>query len=194
MKYRKLGKTNLMVSEIGLGGIPIQMCDERQATEVIDSLIENGINFIDSARGYTVSEKLIGSAIKGRRDKFIIATKSMARDYEGMKNDINQSLINFQTDYIDLYQMHNLQNMDCAGAIKALKEAKEEGKILHVGVTSHNYDFLYDLIDHDSFFETIQFPYNFIENKAEALFNKYLMATSDLAILPPANGFITIIA
>ena len=107
MEYITLGKTGLKVSRLGFGGIPIQRLDAAAAKTLLNAVEAAGVNFIDSARGYTVSEELIGQAIEGRRDRFILATKSMARDKEGMAKDIETSLRNFRTDYIDLYQVHN---------------------------------------------------------------------------------------
>lgn len=79
MEYLTLGKTGLKVSRVGLGGIPIQRVDAEAARKLLDAVEAAGINFIDSARGYSVSEELIGQAIEGRRDKFILATKTMSR-------------------------------------------------------------------------------------------------------------------
>ena len=107
MQYVTLGKTGLKISRVGFGGIPIQRIDAEKAKPLIDALIECGINYIDTARGYTVSEEYIGGAIDGRRDKFVLATKSMARTREAMEADIETSLRNLRTDYIDLYQVHN---------------------------------------------------------------------------------------
>ena len=107
MEYVTLGKTGLRVSRMGLGGIPIQRVGAAEAKALIDALEANGVNFIDSARGYSVSEELLGQALEGRRDKFVLATKTMSRDKEGMAKDIETSLKNFRTDYIDLYQVHN---------------------------------------------------------------------------------------
>ena len=76
---RKLGNTGLMISEVGFGGIPIQRTKEDAIPALFDALQREGINFIDTARGYTVSEEYIGRALAGRRDKFVLATKSMAR-------------------------------------------------------------------------------------------------------------------
>ena len=134
MKYTTLGKTGLTVSVVGLGGIPIQKTDVNGVIAVIDACIEEGINYIDTARAYTVSEEYLGAALEGRRERFIIATKSMARTYEAMKADIEKSLANLRTDYIDLYQIHNIRNDDefalCFGdngAYRARAEAKAEG-------------------------------------------------------------------
>ena len=102
MKTVTLGKTGLQIAPIGFGGIPIQRITAEETVKLFDLMIEKGINYLDTARGYTVSESYIGEAIKGRRDKFVLATKSMSRDYEGMKRDIGISLNNLQTNFIDL--------------------------------------------------------------------------------------------
>lgn len=188
MNYRILGKTNLKVSEIGLGGIPIQRVTQEDANILIDKLIEKGINFIDTARGYTISEAYFGNALVGKRDKFFLATKSMAKTYESMKEDINTSLTLLKTSYIDLYQMHNLSlGVDYSGMLKALQEAKEEGKIKHIGVTSHSLEFLLDIIEKDEI-ETIQFPYNFLETQAEELFKKAKEKNIGVICMKPFAG------
>ena len=87
MEYVTLGKTGLKISRLGFGGIPIQRITAEETVKLFDLMIEQGINYLDTARGYTVSESYIGEAIKGRREKFVLATKSMSRDYEGMKRD-----------------------------------------------------------------------------------------------------------
>ena len=118
---RVLGKKNLKIKEIGIGGIPIQRLNQKEVNEIIKELISCDINFIDTARGYGNSEELIGEAIKNVRDKFIIATKSMSRTYEAMKKDIQISLEKLKTSYIDIYQLHNVPiNENIDGALKAL--------------------------------------------------------------------------
>ena len=138
MEYVTLGKTGLKVSRVGFGGIPIQKVDEQGAQKLMKAVFDAGINFIDTARAYTVSEELIGNALEGMRDKFIIATKSMARTADAMRADIETSLNNLKTDYIDIYQIHNVTMEQLAvvcgegGALEALREAKEQGKIGHI--------------------------------------------------------------
>ena len=178
MERRKLSIAKCWVARIGLGGIPIQRNDVVDCIKLVDYLEEAGVNFIDTARGYTCSEEYLGEALKGRRDKFIIATKSMARTYDLMKRDIEISLNNLQTNYIDLYQIHNLKSADeydvvmsDKGAYKALLEAKEKGLIGSIGITSHSSDFLNKVLD-DNLFQTIQFPYNIVEDKNKELFKK----------------------
>ena len=108
MLYRKLGKTGLKVSVVGLGGIPIQRVNQDEAVEIIKECKNQGINFIDTARGYSVSEEYIGSGLKEvGRDSFYIATKAPSFTYEDMKKSIETSLEKLDVDYIDLYQVHN---------------------------------------------------------------------------------------
>ncbi len=180
MKYTTLGKTGLRVSVVGLGGIPIQRTDAAGTKAVIDACLETGINYIDTARGYTVSEEYLGEALEGRREKFILATKTMARDYAGMKADIEKSLKNLRTDHIDLYQIHNIKTdaefSTCFGengAYKALLEAKAEGKIGHIGATCHGVEALERLItEFEDKIETVMFPFNIVENQGAALMAK----------------------
>ena len=197
MQYVTLGKTGLKVSVVGLGGIPIQRTDVEGTRKVIDACVETGINFIDTARGYTVSEEYLGEVLEGRRDKFIIATKTMARDYEGMKADIEKSLQNLRTDYIDLYQIHNIKTDEefaqCFGengAYKALAEAKAEGKIGHIGATAHAVEAFERLItEYEDKIETMMFPYNIVENQGIELMKQcHEKNIGFIAMKPMAGG------
>ena len=190
---RLLGKTNMKVNRVGFGGIPIQRITQEETNKVINELIDKNVNFIDTARGYTISEEYIGNAIEGKREKFFIATKSMARDYESMKKDIEISLKNLKTDYIDLYQIHNLKPeeyktiFDENKAYKALLEAKEEGKIKYIGITSHSLETIEKSIE-DEKFSTIQFPYNIIEDQADEVFKKANKKGIGIIVMKPLAG------
>lgn len=190
---RLLGKTNMNIKRVGFGGIPIQRITQDDTFKVIDELEKQGINFIDTARGYTVSEEYIGNALKGKRDKFFIATKSMSRDYEGMKNDIQISLSNLKTDCIDLYQIHNLKSeeydtiFDDNKAYKALLEAKNSGKIKHIGITSHSLETMQKAVEDDKF-ATIQFPYNIVEDQADEVFRKANERGIGVIVMKPLAG------
>ena len=174
MEYRTLGKTGLRISRLGFGGIPIQRIDAEGTKKVIRYLHEMGVNYIDTARGYTVSEEFLGYALEGIRQDFILATKSMARTKEAMAKDIDISLKNLRTDYIDLYQIHNPTPADLeavqapGGALEALMEAKEAGKIGHIGITLHPVDMFAEALKLD-WVETIMFPYNIVETQAEEM-------------------------
>lgn len=185
---RILGKTNIKIKEIGLGGIPLQHSDQNDVIKMFDEMEKRGINFVDTARGYTVSEELIGIGIENRRDSFVLATKSMARTYEGMKKDIEISLNNLKTNYIDLYQLHNIQMKDnIDGALLALEEAKKENKIGHIGVTTHSLEVLEREVELNRF-ETIQFPYNIVENQGEELFKKAYEKNIGIIVMKPLAG------
>ena len=188
-----LGNTNMKIKRVGFGGIPIQRITQEDTNLVIDELEKNGINFIDTARGYTVSEEYIGNSLVGRRQKFYIATKSMSRDYEGMKKDIEISLKNLKTDYIDLYQLHNVKieeyetifNED--KAFRALLEAQKEGKIKYIGITSHSIETIEKAIE-DGKFDTIQFPYNIVEDQADEAFKKAHEKGIGIIVMKPLAG------
>ena len=177
MEYVTLGKTGLKVSKMGLGGIPVQRIDAEGTRKLVCKMAEAGVNYIDTARGYTVSEEYLGYALKGIRDKFVIATKSMARTKEAMAADIEKSLKNLRTDYIDLYQVHNpsMEQLDqvlaAGGALEALQEAKTAGKIGHIGLTAHSTEVFARALELD-WVETIMFPYNIVESQGEELIAK----------------------
>lgn len=174
MEYRILGKTGLKISRLGFGGIPIQRIDAESTKKLVYRLKEEGINYIDTARGYTVSEEYLGYALEGIREHFVLATKGMSRTKEGMAKDIDISLKNLRTDHIDLYQIHNPTKEDLEkvqahdGALEALLEAKATGKIGHIGVTLHSAD-LFEVAVQYEWVETIMFPYNLIETQGEEL-------------------------
>ena len=174
MEYRVLGKTGLKISRLGFGGIPIQRIDAEGTRVLMHQMKELGVNYIDTARGYTVSEEYLGYALEGIREHFVIATKSMARTKEAMAADIETSLKNLRTDYIDLYQIHNPSSAQLeqvvapGGALEALQEAKAAGKIGHIGLTAHSLDVFKTALEMD-WVETFMFPYNIVETQGEKL-------------------------
>ena len=177
MEYRILGKTGLKISRMGFGGIPIQRVDQEATKQLMKKLVEEGVNYIDTAKGYTVSESYLGYALEGIRDQFVLATKSMSRTKEAMEKDILDSLKALRTDYIDLYQVHNpnMEQLDTVvgenGALEALLEAKEKGMIGHIGLTAHSLEVFERALEYD-WVETIMFPYNFIEQQGVELIKK----------------------
>ena len=169
MRYQQLGKTGLEVSELGFGGIPILRLETGEAEKTVRHAFDRGINFFDTAYAYRDSEEKIGRAFAGRRDKVIIATKTMRRDGAGALEQLEQSLQRLQTDYIDLYQLHQVAQESVwqtisapGGALEVLQKAKVAGKIRFLGVTSHSRPMAIKLIQ-TGLFSTVQFPFNFIE-------------------------------
>ena len=193
MEYTTLGKTGLRISRMGFGGIPIQKVDVQAVRILMEAMAEKGVNYIDTARGYTVSEQYIGEALEGMREKFVLATKSMARTKEAMEKDIETSLKNLRTDYIELYQIHNptLADLDTVtapgGALEALLEAKAAGRIGHIGVTAHMATVFERALSMD-WVETVMFPYNIVETQGEALMRRCTEQNVGFIVMKPLAG------
>ena len=193
MEYRILGKSGLKISRLGFGGIPIQRIEAGDTKPLMRQLLDAGVNYIDTARGYTVSESYLGEALEGIREHFVLATKSMARDKEGMAKDIDISLANLKTDYIDLYQIHNPTPADIdkviapGGALEALMKAKAAGKIGHIGITLHTYPLFEKALEMD-WVETIMFPYNIVETQGEDLIAKCTEKNIGFICMKPLAG------
>jgi len=172
MRKVRLGKTGLMVSRVGMGGIPIQRPPFDEAVKVINRALDLGVNFIDTSIGYGDSELRIGKAIEGRRDEVILATKGSWRDKASVRDTIERSIERLQTNQIDIWQMHNIRDPDAfervvvpGGSIEAAQEALDSGKILHLGFSTHNLEVAKMGVE-SGLFETVQFPFNFIAREA----------------------------
>lgn len=169
----RLGRTNLNVFKLGLGGIPLIKLTSAEARDVIRASLDGGINFADTAETYGDSEEKLSLALQGDRGKFIIASKSPWRDAVGMENAINQSLSRLRTDYIDLYQVHALKTAEQlnkilapGGAMEALKKAQTAGKIRYIGVTGHRPSVLVQAVKTGEF-DTVMPPINVVDREAE---------------------------
>lgn len=173
MEKIRLGKTNLMVTRVGFGGIPIQRCTDDEAVTVVERCLDLGLNFIDTANAYTTSEERIGRAIARRkREDLIIATKTQHRERDKIGEHLELSLKRLGTDYIDLYQFHQVgdrENLDKVlepdGPMVVLEKALKEGRIRHIGLTSHSMEIAKEAVKTGRF-ETIMFPFNFITVEA----------------------------
>ena len=168
-----LGKTGMEVKRLGFGGIPIQRVDERQAVETVIHAIQRGVDFIDTSRAYTTSERRIGMALRESGKEVILATKSLEQSADAVRRDVEESLQELGREKIEIYQCHFVKDFEAyhrvtsrGGALEGLLKAREEGLIEHVGITSHNLDVLERAID-DGLFETIMVCYSFLEPKAE---------------------------
>jgi len=147
MQTRILGRTGLEVSIIGFGGIPIRRPPYDEAVDLYRRAMDIGINYFDCARAYTHCEERLGEALKGCREEVVIATKDLTHDRQEMAEAVDTSLRTLGTDYIDIYQCHELHQMsdleEClapGGAMEALDEARDAGKIRFIGITGHNPD------------------------------------------------------
>jgi uncharacterized protein len=172
MRYQKLGSTGLVASELGFGGIPILRLELAEAESIVRHAFDKGITFFDTANAYRNSEEKMGLAFEGIRQKVIIATKTMRRDGKGAAENLEQSLRMLRTDYIDIFQLHQVAHENVwetisapDGALEVLQRAKEAGKIRFLGITSHSRPMAVKLIQ-TGLFNTVQFPFNFIEEAA----------------------------
>lgn len=173
MNYKIFGKTGLKVSEVGFGCIPIIRLNTDEAVQVLRHAFERGITLYDTANAYKDSEYKIGKALSDVRSQIVIATKTQRRDATGVVEHLENSLRMLKTDYIDLYQLHQVsQEKDWEaitgpnGALEAVVKAKEQGKIRHIGITSHSLSMAIKLVKTE-LFETVMFPFNFIEDAAK---------------------------
>lgn len=154
---------------MSFGGIPIQNVSRNQAVAVVRRALALGMNFIDTARGYSVSEGIIGEAIRGLRSECVIATKTMARTAQEAEKDLQTSLSQLGMESVDLYQIHNVNNdealeqvMKPQGVLDSFKKARREGKIKFIGITSHRPSVLVKAIKSGEF-DTIMVPLNYVE-------------------------------
>ena len=190
-----IGRTGLEVYRLGFGGIPLQRASETQAVETVLHAIHLGVDFIDTSRAYTTSERRIGLALKQTDKKVTLASKSHNKTAEGARADLEISLKEFQRDYIDLYQCHFVKDeadyqkvISPGGALESLKKAKEEGLIGNIGITSHSLDVLDRSLD-DGLFDTIMVCFSFLEPLArEKIIPKALGKNVGVIAMKPFSG------
>ena len=211
MKYRMLGKTGLRVSVIGLGTMvhaghfgPMK---DSESLGAIETALELGVNFIDTSDAYGAgySETLLGNALKGKREKVIVATKGgnvMTGPNRGKRifepdyisRVMDESLQRLQTDYIDLYQLHNptVDVIEQGEVWKVLERAKQAGKIRHYGVSINTMEEGIAAVTNGRA-ETIQVEYNLLaQEPAEKIFPLAEQANVGIiARVPLRRGILT---
>lgn len=172
MEKRIIGSTGLEVNVLGIGGIPLTHLTKPEAVAVVRAALDDGIEVIETARGYEDAEEKTGEAIKGWREQCRLISKYGAAGKQRMAEAIDTSLRMLQTDYIDIYQIHGLGSVEALermrqedGALAALKEAQQAGKIGHIGFSTHSLDTGVEAIKSGEF-SCVQLPFNFIEDEA----------------------------
>jgi predicted aldo/keto reductase-like oxidoreductase len=171
MKNVTLGSTNITVVQNGFGALPIQRVNEKEAIEIIRNAYNGGMRFFDTARAYSDSEEKLGKALEiFDRNDYFLATKTMAKTPEEFNKQLEQSLELLKTDYIDIYQFHCADTVfkpnDGTGMYECMLEAKESGKIRHIGITAHKLQVAYDAIE-SGLYETLQFPFSYLSTDKE---------------------------
>ena len=164
----RLGKTNLEVNKNGFGALPIQRRNERDSIEILKTAYENGIDFYDTARFYTDSEEKLGKAFKNVREDIYLATKTGMETPEEFWKDLETSLKELKTDYLDLYQFHNISFCPKKEdeLYQAMLEAKNQGLVNHIGITTHKITHAHEAID-SGLYETLQYPFSYLSGAEE---------------------------
>ena len=176
MQTVTLGKTGITVNKNGFGALPIQRIGKEEAVRLVRKAYDAGITFFDTARFYTDSEEKLGEAFDGMREKVYLATKTAAANAEEFWEQLETSLNNLRTDYIDIYQFHNPSFCpkpgDGSGLYEAMAEAKAQGKVRHIGITNHRLAVADEAIA-SGLYGTLQFPFCYLaDDKDIALAEK----------------------
>lgn len=168
MDNMRLGKTNLEVNKNGFGALPIQRRDERDSIEILKTAYDNGIDFYDTARFYTDSEEKLGKAFEDIRENIYIATKTGMETVDEFWNDLETSLNELKTDYVDLYQFHNISfcPKEDDELYQAMLEAKNQGLVKHIGITTHKITIAHEALD-CGLYETLQYPFSYLSGPEE---------------------------
>ena len=165
METVRLGKTEITVPKNGFGALPVQRVSLEDGVKLLRNAYEGGFRFFDTARAYSDSEEKLGEALADVREHIFLATKTMAKDGEGFKRDLDASLKLLKTDYIDIYQFHNPSFCpkpgDGSGLYEAMGEAKRQGVVRHIGITNHRIHVAREAIE-SGLYETLQFPFCYL--------------------------------
>ena len=168
MDRMRLGKTNLEVNKNGFGALPIQRRNMEDSIEILRTAYDAGIDFYDTAHFYTDSEEKIGNALGDVREDIYLASKSGAETVEEFWSDLETSLKSMKTDYLDLYQFHNISfcPKEDDELYQAMLEAKDKGMINHIGITTHKITFAHEAIE-SGLYETLQYPFSYLSGAEE---------------------------
>ena len=170
MRNITLGSTGIVTPQNAFGALPVQRRDMDTAVRILRKAYEGGMTYFDTARAYSDSEEKIGNALSDVRDKIFIATKTMGRDTESVKIQLDESLKMLKTDYIDVYQFHCVEQCyrpgDGTGMYELLEDFKRQGVIRHIGITAHKIGIAEEIVE-SGLYETLQFPFSYLSGERE---------------------------
>ena len=170
MKQITLGSTGITVPQNAFGALPIQRVSKEMAVKLLRRAYEGGMRFFDTARAYSDSEEKVGEAFEGMREKIFLATKTGATTPEEVRKQLETSLKNLKTDYLDIYQFHCANQCyrpgDGTGMYECMEELKKEGKIRHIGITAHKLYIAEEAVE-SGLYETLQYPFSYLSSKKE---------------------------
>ena len=193
MRKRRLGRTGLYLSEVGLGAMDTPHSPEAAAT--VEAALDCGVNFIDTAREYEGSEFLLGEVIRRRgAEGFHIGSKTFRHSASGAQYDIDRSLKVLGVPKLTLYQLHDISTPEAfsevmaeEGALEGLKTARYRGLIDFIGVSSHNLDLLPRLITSGEF-DTVMLEYSAFYPETEALIDLAAAHDVGVIVMRPVGG------
>lgn len=170
MRDVTLGSTGITVPQNGFGALPLQRIGEDEAVALVRAAFSGGMRYFDTARAYSNSEHRVGLALEGVRERAFVATKTMARTPEAFWADLEKSLAELRTDYIDVHQFHCVDQAyapgDGTGMYECMQEAKAQGKVRHIGVTAHKLEVAFDCV-RSGLYEVLQFPLSYLSGPRE---------------------------
>lgn len=170
MKMITLGNTGIITPQNAFGALPVQRIDLPDAVNILRKAYDGGMTFFDTARAYSDSEEKLGVAFEGMRDRIYIASKTMATTPEKFWEDLETTLKNLRTDYLDIYQFHCVKQCyapgDGTGMYEAMVEAKKQGKVRHIGITAHKIGVAEEIVK-SGLYETLQFPFSYLSTERD---------------------------
>ncbi|MBI4688268.1 MAG: aldo/keto reductase [Nitrospirae bacterium] len=184
---RRLGKTGIDVTIMGLGGEGVLRTYgyEKEAYSLINRAIDLGINYFESARAYSGSEEYYGMALRERRKNIFLTSKSHARQKKEALEHLGQSLKNMNTDYLDLWQIHDVRTEEdveeifsSGGAYEAFLEAKKKGLVRFIGITGHHDPLIIRQCIERYDFDTVLIPVNAAEPAYKSFIDKVIPAAN----------------
>lgn len=169
-----LGRTGITTPQNAFGALPIQRVSDGEAVALLRGAWEGGMTFFDTAHAYSDSEHKIGLAFgdweNPRRDQVILATKTQATTPEVFWSELEQSLREMNTDYVDIYQFHNVERVfkpgDGTGMYECMLEAQAQGKIRHIGITTHKISVAEKIVK-SGLYGTLQYPFSYLSSQRE---------------------------
>lgn len=172
MKTVTLGSTGITTPQNAFGALPVQRVSIEDGVRLLRRAFDGGMTYFDTARAYTDSEEKLGLAFgqNGLRDQLFIATKTGSKTPEEFREHLDTSLHMLKTDHIDVYQFHMADQAyapgDGTGMYECMQEAKQAGKILHIGITAHKIGVAFDAVN-SGLYETLQFPFSYLAGPRE---------------------------
>ena len=195
MKTITLGSTGITTPQNAFGALPVQRDDMETSVKILRRAFEGGMTFFDTARAYSDSEEKIGNALSDVREKIFIATKTAAKTPEEFWKDLETSLRLMKTDYVDIYQFHQASQCykpgDGTGMYEAMLEAKEQGKIRHIGITAHKIKVAEEAVE-SGLYETLQFPLSYLSGDSGLISGDYVLTSGLGGFYPGALAIGTV--